>query len=161
MRTSGVIGLFLLAACDQAPEATAIQRGESLFRPLADKLASSIASDLKKKDPGGFERYVKEAGGTSEAELILRISTETLAHYAEALSISKAKEKELRAGTFEDGMNQRKVASATQKLVASKAKLAHVCQVLLDKEKGGEWTTGLELEFVARILDSESRRSKD
>ena len=161
MRTVLAASLLLLGACEKAPEPTAIQRGESVFRPVAEQLAASIAADLKKSDAAGFDRYLKEIGGKDEADLARKISTETLAHYADALSMSSAKEKELRAGTWDDAMNQRKIKAATERFASPKMKTPHVCQVLLDKQKAGQWTTGLELEFSARILDGELRMSRD
>ncbi|HVR84785.1 MAG TPA: hypothetical protein VMU54_10780 [Planctomycetota bacterium] len=152
---------LLLGACDRSPEPTAIQRGERLFRPVADQLAATIAGDLKKSDPGGFDRYLKEIGAKEEADLPRKISMETLAHYAEALSVSSAKEADLKAGRFEDAMNLRKINSAIGSFTKSKLKVPHVCQVLLGKYNAGEWKTGLELEFSARILEGHLLLPKD
>jgi hypothetical protein len=162
-RTAGGAAMLVLAVlgCDRPPEPTAIQRGEALFHPVADELGVKIAGDLKKSDPAGFDRYLKEIGAKEEADLSRKISTETLAHYAEALSVSKAKEAELKAGTFDDAMNLRKINSAIGNFTKSKIKVPHVCQVLLEKYNAGEWKTGLPLEFSARILEGQILLPKD
>jgi len=156
----GVLALAF-AGCDRTPEPTAIQRGEAVFRPVADKLASGIAAELKKTDAAGFDRYVKEIGGKDEGDLVRKISTETLAHYAEALSMSSAKQADLSAGRFDDPMNLRKINSAIGTFTKSKAKVPHVCQALLEKYSAGEWKSGLELEFAARILEGQVLMPKD
>ena len=156
----GVLAL-LFAGCDRAPEPTAIQRGEAVFRPVADKLASDIAAELKKSDAAGFDRYVKEIGGKDEGDLVRKISTETLAHYAESLSMSSSKQADLRAGRFDDPMNLRKINSAIGTFTKSKVKVPHVCQALLQKYDAGEWRSGLELEFAARILEGQVLLPKD
>jgi len=161
MSRSLILALVLLGSCGRAPEATSVQRGERVFRPVADRLGADIASALKKADAKGFEQYLKEIGGKDESDLARKISTETLAHYADALSISAPKEAELNARTFDDGMNRRKASAAMEKLSGPKVKVPHLCKVLMDKQKAGEWASGLELEFLARILDSQVRLPQD
>jgi len=153
--------IFLASGCDRTPEPTAIQRGERLFRPVADKLAAAIAGTLKKTDPAGFDRYLQEIGGKDAADLERKISTETLAHYAEALSLSSAKEADLTGGRFDDAMNLRKINSAIGTLTRSKMRLPQICQALLEKYGAGEWKTGLELEFSARVLEGQVLLPKD
>lgn len=152
---------LVLVGCDATPEPTAIQRGERLFRPVADKLAASISAGLKKSDAAAFDRYVKESGGKDEADLVRKISTETLAHYAEALAMSSAMEAGLKAGKFDDAANLRKINSAIGTMEKAKMKLPQVCQALLMKYTAGEWKTGLELEFSARVLEGQVLLPKD
>jgi hypothetical protein len=161
MRRAAVVLLLVAVGCDRAPEPTAIQRGERVFRPVADRLAAGICADLKKSDAAGFEHFLKEIGGKDESDLIRKISTETLAHYAEALSISSAKEAELTSGKFEDAMNLRKINKAIGDFTKSKLKVPQVCQALLQKYNAGEWKSGLELEFSARILEGQILLPKD
>lgn len=161
MRTLLCAVTLLFAGCDRAPEPTAIQRGERLFRPVADRLGASMAADLRKADAAAFDRYVKEMGGKDEGDLARKIATETLLHYAEALSVSSSKEAELAAGKFDDAMNLRKINSAIGTMTSAKMKLPQVCQVLLAKYNAGEWKTGLELEFSARVLEGQVLLPKD
>lgn len=155
MRRPALLVLLLAAGCERPPEPTAIQRGERVFRPVADKLATALCADLKKSDAAGFERYLKEIGGRDEGDLVRKISAETLAHYAEALSISAAKEAELTSGRFDDEMNLRKINKAIGDFTKSKLKVPQVCQTLLLKYNAGEWKSGLELEFSARVLEGQ------
>jgi len=161
VRAAVALLALALVGCDAKPEPTAIQRGEAVFRPVADRFAAGIVADLKKSDAAGFDRYLKEIGGKVDADLVRKVSTETLTHYAEALSMSSAKEAELKAGRFDDSMNRRKVKAAQEKFSAPKATVPHVCQVLLNRQQAGEWGAGLELEFSARILEGQLRMGKD
>jgi hypothetical protein len=148
--------LVVLAACgDATPQPTAIQRGAAVFGPVARKLGQAVASDLKKSDPAGFARYLQEIGGKEEADLVKKVGDETLVHYADALSISSAKESDLKAGRFDDAMNERKVKDALEKFSKSKSTLPHLCKVLADLRKTEGWATGLELEFTARVLEGQ------
>ena len=156
MRRALVVMTLALAACgDSTPQPTAIQRGAAVFGPVARKLGQSIASDLKKSDPAGFAQYLKEIGGREEADLVKKVSDETLVHYADVLSISSAKEADLKAGRFDDAMNERKVKDALEKFAKSKSSLPHVCKALTDLRKGTGWASGLELEFTARVLEGQ------
>ena len=161
MRRVLALALLVAAGCDRPPEATAIQRGERTFRPMADRLGSTIAGDLKKADAAGFEHYLKEIGGKDESDLVRKISTEVLAHYAEALSISSSKEADLNAGTFDDAMNLRKIQSAVAGFTKAKARVPPVCQALVQKYGAGEWKSGLELEFSARILEAQALQPRN
>ncbi len=144
IRHCPVVIVALLAACGGKPEPTAIQRGESLFRPVAEKLAATIAGDLKKSNPAGFDQYLKEIGGKEEADLVKKVSTETLVHYAEALSVSSSKEAELKAGRYDDALNQRKLKLALETFANPKVSAPHLCKVLLDKHGRGEWAVGAQ-----------------
>jgi hypothetical protein len=155
IRRGALVLLAFLASCSEKSEPTAIQRGEALFRPVAQKLAGTIASDLKKSNPAGFDQYLKEIGGKDETDLVKKVATETLAHYAEALSVSSSKEADLKSGRFDDPMNERKVASSLEKFAQPKVSVPHVCQVLIAQRKAGGWRSGLDLEFLARVLDAE------
>jgi len=161
MRTVFCTAALLFIGCDQAPEPTAIQRGERVFRPVAEKLAHLIVQDMKKESAAAVDKYVKEIGGKGEGDLVLKIATETLAHYAEALSVSSSKETDLKAGKFDDAMNLRKINSAIGTMTTAKMKVPPVCQALLTKYNGGEWKTGLELEFSARVLEGQVLLPKD
>jgi hypothetical protein len=156
IRRCSVVVVALLAACSEKPQPTAIQRGEALFRPVAEKLGATIAGDLKKTNPDGFDQYLKEIGGKDEADLVKKVSTETLVHYAEALSVSSSKEADLKAGRFDDEMNRRRLKPALETFAKPTVSPPHLCKVLLDKRSKGEWATGLELEFMARVLESEA-----
>lgn len=156
MKRAAVILIALLAACSEPPQPTAIQRGEALFEPCARKLASSIAADLKKTNPAGFEQYVKESGGKDEADLVQKVAKETLKNYADALAVSSAKEADLKAGRFDDAMNERKVKAALVKFAQPKVGIAHVCKVMKDQRAAGQWQGGLDLEFAARLFEAES-----
>jgi len=153
-RLAGAV-LILLAACAEKPEPTAIQRGETLFRPCAEKLGSTIAGDLKKSNPAGFDQYLKEIGGKTEADLVAKIATETLKQYAEALSVSSSKEADLKAGRFDDGLAERKIKAAQDRFALPKASIPHLCKVLNDGRNAGQWKSGLDLEFAARLLYAE------
>jgi hypothetical protein len=157
MRRTLAVTLLVLAACERASEPTSVQRGERVFRPISDRLGADLVSSLKKSNPNGFEQYLKEIGGKDEGDLARKIGLETFAHYSDALSMSAAKEAELKAGKFEDAMNRRKVQAAMERLSDPKAKVPPVCKALIDKQKAGEWPSGLELEFTARVLDSQVR----
>ncbi len=150
---SGVEGL---AACSEKPEPTAIQRGAVLFEPCARKLASTIAADLKKSDAAGFDRYLKEIGGKDEADLVAKVARETLLNYAEALSVSSSMEAELKAGRFDDPLAERKVKAALDKFAQPKMSPPHLCKVLIDGRNAGQWRSGLDLEFAARVLSGEA-----
>jgi len=161
MRVVLCIAALAFAGCDQTPEPTAIQRGAGVFRPVADKLGQAMVQDMRKDNAAAVDTYVKEIGGKDEGDLVRKIATETLAHYAEALSVSSSKEAELKAGKFEDAMNLRKINSAIGTMTSAKMKVPQVCQVLLAKYNGGEWKTGLELEFSARVLEGQVLLPKD
>ena len=151
----GAVVLLLLAACAEKPEATAIQRGEALFAPCAQKLGSTIAGDLKKSNPAGFDQYLKEIGGKEEADLVRKIARETLKQYAEALSVSSAKESDLKAGRFDDDLAERKIKAAQERFALPKVGLPHLCKVLLEGRSTGQWKSGLDLEFASRVLYAE------
>ncbi len=161
MRIARALVLLAAAACGREPEPTAIQRGERVFRPVADRLAEAMVADLKKADPAEVDRYLKEIGGKEPADLVRKISLEVLAHYAEALSVSSAKESDLKAGKYEDAMNLRKINSAIGTFTSSKLKVPPVCQALLAKYNAGDWKSGLELEFSARVLEGQILLPKD
>lgn len=151
-----ILALVLVGVgCDTAPEPTAIQRGERVFRPVAERLGQAIAADLRKLDAAAFDKYVKESGGKDENDLARFVATQTLMHYAEALSMSSSKEADLKAGKYDDAMNQRRINAAIGTFTTAKLTVPQVCQVLLQKYNAGEWRSGLELEFSARILEHE------
>jgi hypothetical protein len=156
MRTIAAWGLLVLASCSPPPpEPTAIQRGAALFAPVAEALGSGMTSDLKKANPAGFAQYLKEIGGKEDADLAKKISREVLAQYAEALSISAAKEAELKAGKADEAYNTR---TAKQILAAHDAdgeSLTPVGKAVAEKVRSSEWKDGLPLEFAVRVLKDE------
>ncbi|HZE96785.1 MAG TPA: hypothetical protein VE981_07150 [Planctomycetota bacterium] len=154
-RWTALFLVVILAGCGQKPQPTAIQRGAAVFAPVADKLAAGIVADLRKTDPNGYTRYIKEIGGKDESDLVKKISTETLAYYADALSMSSSREAEIRSGVFDDAMYLRKARDAKARFASTKADVPHVCKVLIDRQNTGEWLKGLELEFTARILEGD------
>ena len=48
-----------------------------------------------------------------------------------------------------------------ERFTTSKLKVPHVCQALLQKYSAGEWKSGLELEFAARVLEGQVLLPKD
>lgn len=156
MKRAAAVVLVFVAACSEPPQPTAIQRGEALFEPCARKLATSIVADLKKSSPAGYDLYLKESGGKDEAGLVDKVAKETLKNYAEALSVSSAKESDLKAGRFDDPMNERKVKAAMEVFAQPKVGIAHVCKAMKDQRAAGQWQAGLDLEFAARLFAAES-----
>jgi len=156
MRTIAACGLLLVASCSPPPpEPTAIQRGALLFAPVAEALGTGMVSDLKKANPAGFAQYLKEIGGKEDADLVRKIAREVLAQYAEALSISSAKEAELKAGKADEAYNTRTVKQVLAAHDADKESLTPVGNAVADKVRRAEWKDGLPLEFAVRVLRDE------
>ena len=162
MRILAAITLAVLTeSCGPAPAgATPIQGGASLFAPAASQLGAGMAADLKARDAAAFQRYIHELGGKEESDLARKVATEVLSRYADALSISAAMEAELKSGKFDDVWNRKKVRSALGKFVERKEKLPEVCRVAVEKVQSGEWGSGLQLEFAARMIEGELAFSK-
>jgi len=149
-------GLLTLAAC--APEAagpTPNQRGAALFAPVATALGSSIALDLKTRNPSGFQDYIQQNGFKDEAGFIQNVATEVLSRYGDALSVSAAMEAELKAGKWDDAWNRKKMDKALAALSAKKMSLPQACQYAVKNVQSDAWKGGLPLEFVARMLEAQ------
>jgi hypothetical protein len=78
-----------------------------------------------------------------------------LAQYAEALSISSAKETELKAGKVDEAYNTRTAKQLLAAHDAAKDSLTPVGSVVAAKVRGSEWKDGLLLEFAVRVLRDE------
>lgn len=156
MRTFAVAAFLALVSCSPpAPEPTSVQRGAAVFAPVSDMAGAAIAAELKKSDPAGFDHYLKEIGGKDEADLARKISREVLIQYGQALSVSSAKEAELKAGKADDAANARNATQLLSTNVADKDGLTQVGRFVARKVRLGEWKGGLELEFAVRILKDE------
>ena len=156
MRRLTIWALLWTASCSPPPpEPTAIQRGAALFAPVAEALGAGMVSDLKKANPAGFAQYLKEIGGKEDADLAKKISREVLAQYAEALSISAAKEAELKAGKADDAYNTRTAKQVLAGHDADGESLTPVGKAVAEKVRSSEWKDGLPLEFAVRILRDE------
>jgi hypothetical protein len=156
MRTIAAGVLVLLASCSPPPpEPTAIQRGALLFAPVAEALGAGMASDLKKANPAGYAQYLKEIGGKEDADLARKIAREVLAQYAEALSVSSAKEAELKAGKVDEAYNARTAKQVLAAHDADKESLTPVGNAIAAKVRDSEWKDGLPLEFAMRVLRDE------
>jgi len=157
-----LVPLLIAASCGPPPpQPTAIQRGAALFAPVSDALGASIAADLKKSSPSGFEAYLKEIGGKTEADLARKISKEVLVRYAEALSVSSSKEAELRAGTFDEAANARSAKELLALDITTKEGFTQVGVTVSEKLRRSEWTGGLEREFAVRVLRDERARKPE
>ena len=157
-----ILGLLTTAACAPEPAGrTPSQRGAALFGPVATALGVSIASDLKTRDPAGFQDYIQQNGFKDEAGFIQNVSTEVLARYADALSVSAALEAELKAGKCEDVWNRKKMDKALAAMTAKKMSLPQACQYAVKNVQSDACKGGLQLEFVARMLEAQVTMPKN
>jgi hypothetical protein len=152
-----VLTLLAAVSCSKPPA----QKPASLFAPAAEKLGVAQAADLKAKYETAYQQYLKETGAKDEVELGRKLGEQHLQHYAAALTLSEAEEKALRAGTFNDVENRKKMNDLISKFVEGRGSASMIGRLIIQKTQAGpEWNTGLQLELALRILQSELGSSK-
>lgn len=147
--------LFLagLAACKpKEPEISSSARGERVFRPAARELGEEIARGLQKDQPAAYDQYIKETGSKTLADLGARIGGEILSHYGASLAVSAQQESEFKAGKFDDAGNRKMLDHLTGKYADVNKMIPQTARWALKRVKGGNWNSGLGLEFTLRIL---------
>jgi hypothetical protein len=155
-RILAVIVVLSAAACSPPPPVPSpIQRGAALFAPAAANLGRIMAAELKARDEKAFQRYIQESGGKDESDLVRKVESEVLSRYADAFSVSAAMEAELKAGKFDDAWNHKRMNKAIGIFADRKLNLPEVCRVAIKRVQSGDWKSGLELEFTARMLEGE------
>jgi hypothetical protein len=154
---AAILGLLALASCTKKPEISPVERGAQFFAPAADKLGDLVVSDLKASKETWYKEYLKETGAKDDAELGRKIGQGILKECAGAFALTAAQEAALKSGTFADAENLGKVKSAAAKLGPERrAPDAH--RIAMAKVESGEWAKGLQLEFVARLLQHQSTK---
>jgi hypothetical protein len=145
--------LIGLAGCKpKEPELSSSARGERAFAPAARELGEEIARGLKKDQPADYERYLKETGSSTPAELGARIGGEILSHYAASLALSPQQESQFQAGKFDDAGNAKMLDHLTSKYEDVNRLIPQSARWALRRVRTGVWKAGLGLEFTLRIL---------
>jgi hypothetical protein len=151
-RSIAVLLLLAAAGCSKTPA----ERSAELFGPVAEKLGVAQAADLKAKYEKAYQQYLTETGSKDEAELGRKLGQQHLKHYAAALTLSEAEEKDFRAGKFNDVENRKKMNELITKFVEGKGSASMIGRLIILKSQAGvEWNTGLQLELALRILKTE------
>jgi hypothetical protein len=154
-----VLGLWMAAvSCSPAePEKTPLQRGQAMFEPAANQLGEAIVAEVKAGNEKAYAQYLLESGCANEAELGKKIGKEVLVRFGEAFSLSADQEARMKAGTFDDEANDRKLKATVQLYLDTKLEISKVCVSALKKYESGDWKKGLQLELVVRMLQGQVR----
>ena len=155
IRMALMTALLALAACKEKPKPpppNPIERGAVVFAPAADKLGEAVAVDLKSGNPDWYKDYLKQQGAKDESDLGRLLGKQILENFQKELAVTPDEEAAIKAGRFADAENLRRVRAAAAKYAETKEKIPQGDRVTMLKVDSGEWASGLQLEFAARVL---------
>lgn len=146
-----VLILLSLASCKEKPSLTPEARGAQFFMTAADKLGALVVSDMKTSKPTWYKQYMEDTRSKEDAALARDIARRWLKECADLFALTEAQEAALKSGRFADAENREKIKKAAAKFGPDRP-APDAYRIALAKVDSGEWGRGLELEFVARLL---------
>ncbi|NOZ23275.1 MAG: serine/threonine protein kinase [Planctomycetes bacterium] len=123
-------------------EATAVEKVKKAFRNVAVKLARDIC---------------KQRGGKVNPEVV---ADQIMLEHRVDLAVTEKQAEDILAGMLDDAGNRAKVMSATEKFGKPGAGLPLVCAHIIQNVTSDKVTSGIELEFYARVIAGELERLK-
>jgi hypothetical protein len=160
-KIAAVLVLLSLVSCKEKPKVSPEARGAAFFAPTAEKFGELVLADLKAKKPGWYKDYLKESGAKTDAELLqkMQIGKGILDQFPGGFALTEAQESALKAGRFADEENRKKVKAAAARFDDGHGhEMPDAPRIAIQKVESGEWGKGVELEFLARMLDASSAR---
>jgi hypothetical protein len=126
-------------------------RGAAFFAATAEKLGALVVADLKATKETWYKAYLQETGAKDDAELGRKIAGDLQRECARAFALTEPQEAALKAGRFADAENREKIKKAAEKFGPDRP-VPDAYRIALAKVDSGDWGKGVELEFVARLL---------